>query len=250
MKRYDEAKIKKMEVAGKICSDILEELVAQCKPGASLLDIDGHAFDLAKSNGVTSAFLGYQGFPANCCMGVNDVVVHGIPTDYELKDGDLISIDYGVKYMDVFSDMSVTVPVGDIPKEVMRLIQSTREATLAGIKMAKPGNSTGDIGHAMQSVVESNGFSVVREFVGHGIGYSIHEDPYIPGYGEPGAGERLYKGQTLAIEAIVNQGSNEVVIDADDGWTTYTKDGMLSALFEHTIVVDENPKILTDWRLR
>ncbi|WKZ30776.1 MAG: type I methionyl aminopeptidase [Candidatus Dojkabacteria bacterium] len=249
MKKYDREKIKKMEDAGKICSDIMERLVEKAKAGVSLLEIDDLAFDLAKKNNVQSAFLGYEGFPANACIGVNDVVVHGIPTDYELKDGDIVSIDYGIRYKDVFSDMSVTLPIGGVPKEVISLINTTKEATLAGIMAATPGSTSGDIGYAMQNVIESNGFSVVKEFVGHGIGYSLHEDPYVPGYGQPGAGSKLHVGQTLAIEAIVNQGSPEVVIDADDNWTTYTKDGMLSALFEHTIVVEENPKILTDWRL-
>lgn len=247
MGKYDPDKIKKMTEAGKICSRIMKQLKESAVVGASLLDIDDLAFDLAKQNGVTSAFLGYEGFPANTCLGLNDMVVHGIPVDHKLEEGDILSIDYGVKYLDVFSDMSITVAIGKVPPRTKELIEATKKATLAGIAAAVPGNTTGDIGHAMQSVAESAGFSVVKEFVGHGIGYSLHEDPYVPGYGHPGSGNMLHKGQTLAIEAIINEGSPEVVIDAENDWTTYTKDGMLSALFEHTIVVDESPRILTEW---
>jgi methionyl aminopeptidase len=178
---------------------------------------------------------------------VNSVVVHGIPDDYVLKKGDIVGIDFGIKYQDVFSDCSVTVTIGEVPKDVKNFVETTKRAVLNAIAQAVPGNCTGDIGNAIQTTVEKQGYSVVREMVGHGIGYQLHEDPYIPGFGQKGHGDKLYRGQTLAIEAIINMGGPEIVISRDDGWTTWTKDGMLSALFEHTVVVDNTPRILTKW---
>lgn len=245
--KYDKKKISLMRDAGKICSSILKEVVSNAKEGVSLIELNTIAESLCRDHNVTPAFKGYEGFPAAICAGVNDVVVHGIPDQYVLSDGDIVSIDFGIKYHDIFSDVSVTVPVGKVSKEADRLIQTVKEATLAGIAAAKPGNRVGDIGNAIQTVAESSGFSVVREMVGHGIGHKLHESPNIPGYGRPGSGSELYRGQTLAIESIINQGGPEIFISSEDGWTSYTNDGMLSALFEHTIVVDDKPEILTAW---
>jgi methionyl aminopeptidase len=247
MNQYDGKKIEKMAKAADILHLIFKELVAKAKEGVSLLEIDDLAQELCVKYKVIPAFLGYEDFPAAVCIGVNDVVVHGIPDEYVLKSGDIVSIDFGIKYQDVFSDCSVTVAVGEVPASVKNFIETTKQSVLNGIKQAIPGNFTGDIGNAMQTTVEKQGYSVVREMVGHGIGYSLHEEPYIPGFGSKGSGERLYKGQTIAIEAIINMGSPEIVISKEDGWTTWTKDGMLSALFEHTVVVDTTPRILTKW---
>jgi methionyl aminopeptidase len=247
MSGYDPKKIEKMTRAGEILHMIFKELVAKAKEGVSLIEIDDLANDLCRENKVTPAFKGYEEFPASVCIGVNDVVVHGIPDDYVLKNGDIVSIDFGIKYQDVFSDCSVTVVIGEVSPAVKNFIETTKRSVLNAISMAIPGNHVGDIGNAIQTTVEKQGYSVVREMVGHGIGYALHEEPYIPGFGNKGQGEKLYKGQTIAIEAIINMGSPEIVISRDDGWTTWTKDGMLSALFEHTVVVDNTPRILTKW---
>lgn len=244
-KVYDEEKIKLMSEAGKICAGILAELRDFSKEGVTMLDVDRLAESLCHKHGVQPAFKGYHGFPACVCVGVDDVVVHGIPDDYVLDFGDVFSIDFGIKYKGVFSDTSTTLIIGDAPDETKKFVNTVKETTMAGIRAAIPGNTVGDIGHAMQSVAEKAGYSIVREMVGHGIGHELHEEPNVPGYGVPGRGMRLYRGQTLAIEAIVNQGGPEIYISSDDGWTSYTNDGMLSALFEHTVVVDETPQILT-----
>ncbi|MCA9376686.1 type I methionyl aminopeptidase [Candidatus Nomurabacteria bacterium] len=247
MRKYDPEKIVKMEEAGVICSEILRNVLSKVSVGVSLIELDQYAEQLCIDNKVIPAFKGYEGFPATLCTGVNDVVVHGIPDDYVLEDGDVLSVDFGIKYKDVYSDTSYTVIIGEVSDEIKKFVNVVKDATLAGIANAKPGNHVGDIGHAMQEIVEKNGYSVVKEMVGHGIGYDLHEEPYVPGYGRKGKGQELYRGQTLAIEAIVNQGLPDIFISIDDGWTSYTEDGMLSALFEHTIVVDQKPKILTSW---
>ncbi|GAB4162756.1 MAG: type I methionyl aminopeptidase [Candidatus Dojkabacteria bacterium] len=244
----DQSKIEKMKIAADICSDIYKQIIAAAKPGTTLLALDKLAEQLCSDNKVLPAFKGYEGFPATLCVSPNDIVVHGIPDQTKIKEGDVLGIDLGIKYQDVYSDMSYTIAVGGYKDEVTKkFVETVKKATLAGIAKAIPGNKVGDIGAAMQEVVESNGYSVVKEMVGHGVGYELHEDPNIPGYGKKGRGELLYKGQTLAIEAIVNQGSADIFIDSEDGWTTYTEDGMLSAIFEHTIIVDEDPVILTKW---
>lgn len=242
MRKYDPEKIVKMEEAGVICSEILRNVLSKVSVGVSLIELDQYAEQLCIDNKVIPAFKGYEGFPATLCTGVNDVVVHGIPDDYVLEDGDVLSVDFGIKYKDVYSDTSYTVIIGEVSDEIKKFVNVVKDATLAGIANAKPGNHVGDIGHAMQEIVEKNGYSVVKEMVGHGIGYDLHEEPYVPGYGRKGKGQELYRGQTLAIEAIVNQGLPDIFISIDDGWTSYTEDGMLSALFEHTIVVDQKPK--------
>lgn len=246
--RRDPEKIQKMREAGKICATILNELCVSAREGLSLIELDQLAEQLCNENGVRPAFKGFEGYPATINANVNDIVVHGIPDEYELQDGDLLGIDFGIEYKGVFSDASDTVIIGQGSPEMERLINITRTATMNGVSKAIPGGYVGDIGYAIQTTVEKAGYSVVREMVGHGIGHNLHEDPYIPGYGVPETGEKLYDGQTIAIEAIVNQGSPEILISADDNWTTFTEDGMLSALFEHTVVVGKKPEVLTQVR--
>jgi methionyl aminopeptidase len=248
MKKYvDIDKIEKMKEAGVILSKILKEISLMAKAGTSLLDIDNRAEELCKQNNVTPAFKNYEGFPKSVCVGVNNVVVHGIPDEYVLQEGDIVSLDMGIKYKDVYSDCALTVAVGKISDSAKKLIEATRLAVLRAIKEAKPGKTVGDLGYAMQSTVEAQGFSVVREMTGHGIGYHLHEEPFIPGYGNKNSGEKLYEGQTLAIEAIINEGKPGIYISREDGWTSTTKDGKLSALFEHTVVVGKEPLALTQW---
>lgn len=243
----DKVKIKKMQEAANILSAILKELGEACAIGANLLELEELANTLCSQYKVKPAFKGYEGYPAALCIGVNDIVVHGIPYDYDLEDGDILSIDMGIKYKGVYSDCAITVMVGNVSEETRKFVETTKQSVLNAIAQAVPGNTVGDIGHAIQSTVESAGYTVVEEMVGHGVGYDLHEEPYIPGVGQKGKGEKLYKGQTIAIEAIINQGSSDIVISKEDGWTSFTKDGMLSALFEHTVVVDDNPRILTKW---
>lgn len=248
MKHYvDIDKIEKMKDAGVILSDILSKVVKYTTEGKSLLEIDAYAEKLCMENNVLPAFKGYEGFPNTLCVGVNDIVVHGIPDEYILKSGDIVSLDMGIKHKGVYSDCAVTVGIGKVSKEAIKLMEATKRSVLAGIKMAKPGNRVGDIGFAMEKAATDAGFSVVKEMVGHGVGYELHEEPNIPGYGERGHGEKLYEGQTIAIEAIINEGKPDIRISKKDGWTSVTKDGKLSALFEHTVVVAKEPQILTKW---
>ena len=243
MKQFaDIQKIEKMTVAGEVLSSILAVLKKEAKVGAKLIYLDKIAEDLCSKNNVLPAFKGYEGFPNALCVGVNDVVVHGIPDEYVLKDGDIVSLDMGV-----FSDAAVTVIIGNVDKSVEKFVDTVRIALLKSINEAKPGRHVGDIGFAIQTTVEKAGYSVVKEMVGHGIGYNLHEEPYIPGFGRRGEDEKLYGGQTIAIEAIINMGGSDITISKVDGWTSRTKDGMLSALFEHTVVVDSSPRVLTAW---
>jgi len=245
----DNDKIQKMREAAVICSDILAQSVKLAQEGAPLIEVDALAESLCYKNKVKPAFKGYEGFPATICVSPNDVVVHGIPDDTLYQNGDLMVIDMGIIYKGVFSDMAKTFAIGGKYHEqsTQVFVDTVKAADLAGIAAAKAGNRVGDIGFAMQTIVEKGGYSVVKEMVGHGVGYQLHEDPFIPGFGKPNTGELLYDGQTIAIEAIVNQGTAKIVMDADDGWTTYTNDGKLSAIFEHTIVVGDKPEILTKW---
>jgi len=242
-------KINKMRDSAVICSNIFAEIIALTQEGAPLNEVDALAESLCYKNKVVPAFKGYEGFPSTICVGPNDVAVHGIPDGTIYQKGDLVSIDMGIKYKGVYSDMAKTIAIGGKyhEKSTQVFTDTVKAALFAGIEEARSGNRVGDIGHAMQTVVENGGYSVVKEMTGHGVGYQLHEEPFIPGYGRPNTGELLYDGQTIAIEAIVNQGTAEIVMDADDGWTTYTNDGKLSAIFEHTIVVGDKPEILTKW---
>ncbi len=238
-------KNKLMRKAGTITASILKKVCTEAKVGVSLEELDKYAEELCKENNVKPAFKGYEGFPSTICVGLNDVVVHGIPNEYRLKDGDIVSIDFGAIYKSkAYGDNAYTVSVGEIDKKTNEFIETVKNSLYAAIEQAVPGKSIGDIGHAIQSTVEEKGYSVVREMTGHGIGFELHEEPFIPGYGEKGKGFELYQGQTIAIESIVNQGTAEIDF-GDDGWTTTTKDGKLSVLFEHTVLVDKKPEILT-----
>jgi methionyl aminopeptidase len=215
------------------------------KPGITTSELNKIAEEFICSQNAIPAFKGYSGFPASICASVNEEVVHGIPGSRVLNEGEIISVDVGAVVDGYYGDAAMTFPVGNISDEAQRLINVTKQSFFEGIKYARYGNRLTDISHAVQSYVESNGFSVVRKYVGHGIGTKMHEDPQVPNFGKPGLGPRLQQGMTLAIEPMVNMGGFEV-FTRNDGWTVVTKDGSLSAHFEHTIAVtDGEPMILT-----
>ena len=224
--------------AGRIVVKVLKDLRSFTSPGVTTKEIDRRALTLIKESGAIPAFKGYKGFPGNICTSLNEVVVHGIPSEKEVLAGDIISLDVGVKISGYFADAALTFGVGKISGEAKRLIKVTEEALLAGISQVWPGNKLSNVSCAIQSIVESNGFSVVRAFVGHGVGLELHEEPEIPNFGMPGKGIILKPGMVLALEPMVNQGSYEVEV-LKDGWTAVTKDRLLSSHFEHTILVTE-----------
>jgi len=236
----------KMRKAGRILRECLEELSMEIKEGVSTKALEKKAENFIEGRNAKAAFRGYKGFPAAICTSRNNIVVHGIPTEEEvLEEGDIISVDVGAEYQGTFADSAMTFAVGKLSPHAKRLISVTCEALSKGIGMAKAGNHIQDISWAIQSFVESSGFSVVRAFVGHGIGRKIHEGPEIPNYGEPHKGRLIENGMALAIEPMVNAGTYEVET-LSDGWTTVTKDRRLSAHFEHTIIVNgETAEIIT-----
>jgi methionyl aminopeptidase len=237
--------IEKMRAANALVAQVLAELAAMVVPGVSTRDLDVAAERMVREGGAEPAFKGYRGYPATLCASVNEQVVHGIPSNRAMHEGDILSLDMGVKLNGFYGDSAVTVGVGRIGEDAQRLLQVTQEALERGIRQVRVGGRISDIGHAVQQHVESHGFSVVREFVGHGIGASLHEEPQIANYGEPGRGPRLAEGMTLAIEPMVNMGRPAVKVLAD-GWTAVTRDGSLSAHFEHTVAVTAGePWILT-----
>jgi len=234
-----------MRAANQLVAQVLEELAAMVAPGVSTADLDATAERRVRAAGAEPAFKGYRGYPATLCASVNQQVVHGIPNRTPLKSGDIVSLDMGVKLNGYYGDSAVTVAVGAVQDDVAKLLRVTQEALDKGIAQVKVGGRISDIGHAIQAHVEAHGFSVVREFVGHGIGASLHEEPQIANYGEPGRGPRLAEGMVLAIEPMVNMGRPAVKVLAD-GWTAVTRDGSLSAHFEHTVAVTkEGPLVLT-----
>lgn len=231
--------------SSRILAKIMQKLQQEIRPGISTQEIDNLATRLMRQEKVKSAFKGYRGFPANICISVNEEIVHGIPGPRIIKEGDIVSLDLGINYAGYFSDMAVTVPVGRINASLKKLIEVTRTALAKGIKEAREDNSLSDISYAVQDYVEKNGFSVVRQFVGHGIGTSLHEEPEIPNFGKPHQGPALKPGMVLAIEPMVNMGTWEAQI-LDNGWTAVTKDNLASAHFEHTVAITEKgPQILT-----
>lgn len=231
--------------AGKIVAETLAELKKAVKPEVTTQELDTIAEDYIKSCGAIPAFKGYQGFPGNICASVNEEVVHGIPGLRKLKNGDTISIDMGAVINGYYGDAAITVPVGEIDSELQQLLKVTEESLYKGIEQAVVDNHLGDISHAVQNHAEQYGFGVVRDYVGHGIGRKMHEDPQIPNYGLPGRGPRLKSGMTLAIEPMINLGTHEVKV-LKDGWTVVTADRKSSAHFEHTIAITpEGPEILT-----
>jgi methionyl aminopeptidase len=239
------AELEKMRAANQLVAQILEDLALMVAPGVSTADLDAAAEAKVRAAGAEPAFKGYRGYPATLCASVNEQVVHGIPHRTAMKAGDIVSLDMGVRLNGYYGDSAVTVPVGAVSDDVKRLLRVTQEALDQGIAQVKLGGRISDIGHAIQQHVEANGFSVVREFVGHGIGASLHEEPQIANYGEPGRGPRLAEGMTLAIEPMVNMGRAGVRV-LPDGWTAVTKDGSLSAHFEHTVAVTKDgPLVLS-----
>jgi methionyl aminopeptidase len=240
------SEIERMRAANMLVADVLHELETLVAPGVTTADLDGAAEKLVRAAGAEPAFKGYRGYPATLCASINEEVVHGIPSKKRaLGDGDIVSLDMGVKLNGFYGDSAVTVPVGRVSDGVLKLLKVTQEALELAIAQVRVGGRVSDIGHAVQRHVEANGFSVVREFVGHGIGSSLHEDPQIANYGEPGRGPRLAEGMVLAIEPTVNMGRSAVKVLAD-GWTAVTRDGSLSAHFEHTVAVTrDGPLVLT-----
>ncbi len=235
-----------MHRAGLVVWDVLSNLRAMVAPGVSTMDLEKFAERRTAEHRARPAFKGYRGFPCVLCTSVNNEIVHGIPSAArKLKDGEIVSLDFGVQLDGYYGDAAVTVPVGKIAPELEKLLRVTRESLDRAIEQVRLGNRLSDISHAVQSWVEENGFSVVREFVGHGIGTVMHEDLQVPNYGEPGHGPRLQEGMTLAIEPMVNAGRPAVRV-LDDHWTAVTVDGSYSAHFEHTVAVTSNgPSILT-----
>ena len=232
--------------AGKILSSIIVPLQSSLKSGMTTKQIDLMAEDLIHKNKVVAAFKGYRGFPGVACISVNEGVVHGIPDKRVIKDGDIVSLDIGIIYEGYYSDTAVTVAVGTVAAEVTRLLDVTKASLMRGIEQAKVGNRLSDISYAVQSFVEMHGFSVVRDFVGHGIGQKLHEEPEIPNYGRAGQGPVLQEGMVFCIEPMVNMGTHRTRI-LNDGWTVVTEDGKPSAHFEHTIAItSKGPEILTE----
>jgi methionyl aminopeptidase len=240
------AEIAKLREANLVVADVLDHVEAAAKPGVSTWELDELAHRRLKALKAKSAFLGYHGYPGVLCTSVNDVVVHGIPRkDVVLKDGDILSIDFGAYKDGWCGDSARTLPIGKISVAARALLEATRQSLEAAIAQCVPGGRLGDVGWAVQSTVEPRGYSVVRQFVGHGIGREMHEAPQVPNYGDRGKGQRLAAGLVIAIEPMVNAGGPDVVIE-EDGWTAVTKDGSLSAHFEHSVAVtDDGPLVLS-----
>jgi methionyl aminopeptidase len=237
--------IEKMRENNLMLAVILEELKKVVRPGVTTLELDRYSEELTRKQGAKPAFKGYRGYPFSLCTSVNNEVVHGMPSDRKLKEGDILSLDFGIFHQGYYGDSAVTVPVGHVSGEALALMRVTEEALYKGIAEAKAGNRLGDISAAVQNHVEAAGFSVVRDLVGHGIGKNMHEDPQIPNYGIGGRGIELRPGMVLAIEPMVNEGTYRVEV-LKDGWTVVTADGKLSAHFEHSMAVTENgPYILS-----
>jgi len=221
------------------------EIAKIIRPGVKTNELDKIAYQFIADNGCIPSFKGYNGFPSTLCISVNEVVVHGFPSEYELKDGDIISVDCGVKYKGFHSDSAYTYPVGNVKEEVLKLLRVTKESLYKGIEQAVVGNRMGDIGFSIQTFVEKEGYSVVRELVGHGLGKNLHEKPEVPNYGNRGKGLKLEENLVIAIEPMINLGKKNVVQE-NDGWTIRTSDKMPSAHFEHTVAVKKGkPEILT-----
>jgi methionyl aminopeptidase len=234
-----------MSRAGALLASVLPPLREACQPGVKTIELDQIADRLIRAGGATPGFLGYHGFPRSMCVSINDEAVHGIPGNRKINSGDLVSLDLGLVLEGFWADVGITVGVGKVTAESERLIRVTEEALLVGIEKARPGGWLGDVSSAIQNHVEKAGFSVIRQFVGHGIGRQMHEDPQVPNFGSPGTPPRLKAGMTLAIEPMVNAGSHEVYMKPD-GWTICTVDRSMSAYFEHTVAItDKGPLILT-----
>jgi methionyl aminopeptidase len=237
--------IEQLKRSNAIVAEVFEKLKGMIQPGITTIELDQIAEEYILSKGGRPAFKGYRGFPATLCISINEEVVHGIPGQRRLKEGDIVSLDVGVNFVGYFGDSAITLPVGDVDPEGKRLLEVTKAALSIGIEKAKIGNRLFDISYAIQRWVESHGFSVVRDFVGHGIGKELHEEPQIPNFGAPHQGPRLEKGMVFALEPMVNEGTYEVRV-LSDGWTVVTADGKRSAHFEHTITItDDGAEILS-----
>jgi methionyl aminopeptidase len=243
--RKSPEQIDAMRRAGRLVGHTLSALVETVRPGVTLTELDALAERVIRGGGGVPSFLGYHGFPATLCLSPNSWVVHGIPNGYALADGDILSIDCGAIVEGWHGDAAVTVPVGQVDEAARRLIETTERAMWAGIAQVRAGNRLSDIGHAVERVAAAPGYGVVREYVGHGIGTAMHEEPQVPNYGRPGRGLRLQAGLVLAIEPMVNEGGPETRV-LDDGWTVVTRDGSRSAHFEHTVAITPaGPEVLT-----
>jgi methionyl aminopeptidase len=238
--------IAKMREAGRLVAETFELLRSHVRPGVSTRELDQIAEKHIRSRGAIPAYKGYNGFPATICVAVNNVICHGFPSKTPLRQGDIVGIDIGARLNGWVGDSCVTYPVGQISPEAARLMQVAEESMWRGIRAAQAGKRLGDVGAAIQTYVEENGCSIVREWTGHGVGEKLHEDPSVPHFGKPGSGILLRPGFIFTVEPMVNAGSYETVLDKTDGWTVRTADGSLSAQFEHTIVITDNgPEILT-----
>lgn len=237
--------IDRIRKASQIVARTLNFLEAHVQPGITTRELDQIAESEIRKAGAIPAFKGYRGFPATLCVSVNEEVVHGIPSDRKLKEGDIVGLDLGCIWDGFYGDAAKTFPVGEVSEEAKRLLETTEKSLLIGIDQARVGNRIGDIGFAVQTLAESNGYSVVRDFVGHGIGRNLHEDPQVPNYGNRGQGPRIKAGMVLAIEPMVCQGRADVDV-LSDNWTAVTRDGSLAAHFEHSIAITDNgPEILS-----
>jgi methionyl aminopeptidase len=243
--RKSPREIEKMAAAGALVAETIAHVGGHLAPGVTTDELDALADAFIRERGGIPTSEGYRGYPKAICISANEIVVHGIPGRYEVADGDVVTIDVGVTLDGYIADSAYTFGVGDVDPEAQRLLDVAQEALEAGIAQAQVGNRVGDISHAVQTVVEGAGFSVVRSLVGHGVGRHYHEDPHIPNFGAPGRGPRLAEGMTIAIEPMITAGTSEIVV-APDGWTISTADGSLSAHFEHTVAITaDGPRILT-----
>lgn len=237
--------IEKIRRAGRIVAEVLRDLKEMAQPGITTRELDRYAEAKIRAAGAVPTFKGYRGFPASICTSINDEVVHGIPSQRKLQSGDILGIDCGATLDGYVGDAAVTIPIGDVSEELQRLIRVAEEALHRAIAQARVGNRLYDISYAVQSYAEAHGYSVVRDFCGHGVGRQMHEDPQVPNFGRPGTGPKLRAGMVLAIEPMLTMGTHEVEI-AGDGWTVFTRDRRPSAHFEHTVAITENgPVILT-----
>jgi methionyl aminopeptidase len=247
--RKSPEEIEAMARSGAILARALQMLRSKARAGVTTLDLDQAAERFIRSQGAEPAFKGYRGFPGSICSSPNSMIVHGIPGNYKLQRGDILSIDVGVILDGWVSDAAVTVPIGPVSPIATRLIQTTRESLFEAVEQARPGNHLGDISAAVQRKVEDDGFAVVRSLVGHGVGREMHEDPQIPNHGEPGTGPELEAGMVLAIEPMTTAGEDGIRVGSDN-WSVYSSDGSLACHFEHTVAVTaEGPRILTPWHL-
>ena len=243
--RKSKAEIEKMRSAGRIVAEVLQRLAGMVAPGITTLDLDREADRMIRAAGAIPTFKGYNGYPASICTSVNDEIVHGIPSKRKLQPGDIVGIDCGATYLGYVGDSAVTVAVGDVPDDIRKLMQATRQSLYEAIGKCVVGNRLGDVCNAVQAYVEPLGYSVVQNYCGHGVGRAMHEEPQVPNYGKAGTGPYLREGWVIAIEPMINLGRHETR-QLSDGWTVVTKDGRPSAHFEHTVAItDSGPQILT-----